>query len=297
MDELEAILERLEPRLGRPEGGPVALDGGITNRNYRVRMGGYDYVVRLCGKDTAVLGIDRLAECMASERAAELGIGPPVAARIEEFDALVTGFLPGEIVAPERLHEPALLGEIAWALRTMHGGEPLPVTFHVPTLVARQIERLGGAVPAELLDALVTAREIDALLTGPDHEPVPCHNDLLTANFLVEGPRVRLVDWEYAGMNDRFFDLGNFAVNTGLQDHDALLEAYFEEPPTDRRRAALRLMRFMSDLREATWGLVQAEVSDLEFDYPGYAREHLERLQSTRRHPDFDTWMTVAAAA
>jgi thiamine kinase-like enzyme len=94
---------------------------------------------------------------------------------------------------------------------------------------------------------------------------------------------VRIVDWEYAGMNDRYFDLGNFAVNNGLdEDQEAeLLAAYFEAPASDRRLAALRLMRFMSDFREAMWGAVQSTISDLDFDFAEYCAKHFKRMRES----------------
>ena len=103
-----------------------------------------------------------------------------------------------------------------------------------------------------------------------------CHNDLLSANFLSDGKHLRIVDWEYAGMGDRFFDLGNFTVNNelGADDQDRLLSAYFDDPPTPARRAALGLFRYLSDFREAMWGLVQTALSDLDFDFAAYSRRH-----------------------
>ena len=110
----------------------------------------------------------------------------------------------------------------------------------------------------------------------------PCHNDLLTANFIDDGVRIRIVDWEYAGMGDVFFDLANLAVNNGLSDEDGvgLLRAYFGDVRPEHERA-LTLMRFMSDFREAMWGVVQQALSDLEFDFHGYAEEHFDRLERT----------------
>jgi thiamine kinase-like enzyme len=107
-----------------------------------------------------------------------------------------------------------------------------------------------------------------------------------------------IVDWEYAGMGDPFFDLGNFAVNNELDDADAdrLLEGYFGEPATDRRRAALNLFRFMSDFREAMWGVVQTSVSELDYDFPEYARKHFERLARTGADARFDAWLDAAGA-
>jgi Predicted choline kinase involved in LPS biosynthesis len=128
---------------------------------------------------------------------------------------------------------------------------------------------------------------------------VPCHNDLLTANFVRDGRRVCIVDWEYAGMNDRYFDLGNLSVNNGFgpDDDRALLEAYWDEPATERRLAALALMRLISDLREAMWGAVQQGRSSLDFDYAAYAAEHFGRLERAAADPRVEEWLAVAAAA
>ena len=97
-------------------------------------------------------------------------------------------------------------------------------------------------------------------------------------------------------MGDRYFDLGNFAVNNELDEDDEsrLLEAYFGEPADARRLAALRLMRFMSDFREAMWGVVQSAVSDLDFDFAGYGAEHFERLRATAADPRFERWLEEA---
>src|SRR6202043_3978481 len=114
----------------------------------------------------------------------------------------------------------------------------------------------------------------------PLDEPVPCHDDLLPGNLLAAAGGVLIVDWEYAGMGHRLFDLGNLAVNNDFDEPaDArLLLAYFGEPPSAGRLAALRLMRIMSDAREAAWGVVQNVLSELDFDFTGYARRHFERL-------------------
>jgi thiamine kinase-like enzyme len=124
---------------------------------------------------------------------------------------------------------------------------------------------------------------------------VPCHNDLLNANFLDDG-EIRIVDWEYAGMGDRFFDLGNFSANQEFElDQDrVLVAAYFgEERPADV--AAVRLMRFMSDFREAMWGLVQSGLSTLDFDFTFYATRHFDRLRRTSTDPEFERYLRLCA--
>ena len=181
----------------------------------------------------------------------------------------------------------------------MHEAPALPSRFDAFAVVedyrATAAAR-GAPIPpiyAELADA---TRAIQRALAGPEHAPVACHNDLLTANFLHDGERVRIVDWEYAGMGDRYFDLGNLSVNNGFAeaDDERLLTAYWREPCTARRFAALRLMRVMSDFREGMWGVVQTAISALDFDFAAYADEHLERVAAGIADPRFAAWLEDA---
>jgi thiamine kinase-like enzyme len=298
MPELAAIIARLEPELGSLEGEPQPLDGGITNRNYRIRMGGDDLVLRLCDHGAEVLGIDRTTEEIASRRAAAEHIAPVVVAFLSDVPALVTRWLPGGGLTPEEVRSPGVMKQVAALLRRLHGTPALPSAFAVFRLIEDQRE-LAAAVPASYERVLTLARRIEAALAGPEHVPVSCHNDLLTANFVLDGRRVCIVDWEYAGMNDRYFDLGNLSVNNGFEaEHDRMfLELYFEEAVTERRFAALQLMRVVSDFREAMWGAVQERRSNLDFDYAGYAAEHFERLERAASDPRVEEWLAVAAAA
>jgi thiamine kinase-like enzyme len=287
MASLADTLGPIAARLGEPEGDPVPLEGGITNRNYKVRFAGEDVVVRLPGKDTELLGIDRGAERAAGELAARAGVGPEVVAMLDDPPCLVTRFVVGEPMRAEELREPATIAEVAAALRMLHACEErLPVAFSsfrtVETFAARIAGR-GAAVPASYEWATAAAHRIEAALAGPEHEPVPCHNDLLSANFIRTRRGIRIVDWEYAGMNDRYFDLGNFAVNNELdaEGEAALLAAYFEAPASERRLASLRLMRFMSDFREAMWGALQSTISDLDFDFDDYCEKHFDRMRKS----------------
>jgi thiamine kinase-like enzyme len=300
--ELTEVVARVTALLGPREGSVVQLEGGITNRNFRVKFGGTDYVVRLPGKRTKILGIDRTAECIANKAAAGLGMAPGVAAMFEEPSCLVTMFVNGREMTAEELREPEVLAEVARDLRRFHDLDTeLPTDFDSFRLVEEYAEsgRANGSEPPEGYDdALAAAHTIEkAVRKLDDHQPVPAHNDLLTANFLRDsGGPIQLIDWEYAGMGDRWFDLGNFAVNNELDDdqEEQLLEAYFGEPPDERRRATLKLFRFMSDFREAMWGVVQAGVSELDFDFREYAQKHFDRLERARSDPRFEDWIEAA---
>ena len=296
--ELTEVIARLAALLGPRVGGVRPLDGGITNRNFRVMFGDNDYVVRLPGKDTNLLGIDRDAECIANEQAAKLGLAPKVAAKLEDPPCLVTCFVEGREMTPEDLHRPEAVDQVAASLREFHdSGLTLPTRFQVVDIAvdyAEVVRGRGGQPPQPFEQSLASAREVvEAVSDDAEHSPVPCHNDLLPANFLSGAERIVIVDWEYAGMGDRFFDLGNLAVNNefGEEDEDRLLEAYFGEPATPRRRASLKLFRFMSDFREAMWGVVQRSVSDLDFDFDAYASKHFTRMGETSRDESFGAWL------
>lgn len=299
MDDLRDILAQLEPELGPLVGEPEVLSGGITNHNLKARLGDADYVLRICGKDTEVLSIDRETEVTATRAAHAAGVAPEVVRWLPDHGCLVTAFIPGSPMRPEELRDPEALAQVAAALRAIHGGPPLDRRFPTFTLVEEYtatVRERGGEPPAA---ELALARDLSARIGAAlgAHPLVPCHNDLLTANFIHDGARVRIVDWEYAGMNDRFFDLGNLSVNNGLgEDDDArLLEAYLERPPTDGERASLRLMRLMSDVREAMWGVVQDIVSELDFDYGAYAAEHFARLRESAADPRLEDWIRAAS--
>jgi thiamine kinase-like enzyme len=295
---LNEIVQRLEASLGPLAGEPSELGGGITNRNFRVTLGDGEYVIRRPGKDTRLLGIDREAERLATQTASALGIAPEVAASLE--DCLVTRFVACREPAAGELRR--RVEELARALRSFHDAPlVLPASFRVPDLLERYaliVRGRGGELPGAYARVAAVARRIEeALPTLPSR---PCHNDLLPGNviFARDGERILIVDWEYAGMGDPRFDLGNLSVNNGFEeaDDERLLSAYHGSAPTDATRASLKLMRVMSDAREAAWGVVQGAVSELDFDFDGYGREHFERLTGTVEEPGFEEWLALARA-
>jgi thiamine kinase-like enzyme len=301
LDTLDKILDSLAPRLGDREGEAAPLEGGITNRNYVARLGGVKYVIRLPGKETGLLGIDRGAEREANEAAARAGVGPEVAAMLAEPPCLVTRFVEGGAMSAEELREPAALAEVGALLRALHGSVGRVgarfSSFRIVETYAERARERGAEVPAAYERAGATAARIERALAAAEAAPLLCHNDLLAANFLRSPDGIRIVDWEYAGMGDRYFDLGNFAVNNELEatGEEALLAAYFGEPAGAARLAALRLMRYMSDFREAMWGILQGSLSDLEFDFGAYAAKHFDRLDAAVADPRFEVSLEEAS--
>ena len=299
MPNLDGILLRVADRCGAIEGEPAPLSGGMTNRNYRVTLGGRDYVLRLPGKDTGLLGIDRRAELLAARQAASLAIAPDLVYADE--DCSLTVYVEGaQPVERERLlADPA---PYARALRAFHdSGLELPTRFWMPELLAdyETLLRARGVTPPP---AFNRARELVDRIARvlPLTDPAPCHDDLLPGNVLAAGDRALLVDWEYAGMGHRLFDLANLAVNNEFDEaaEARLLEAYYDQGPVrPGQSAALRLMKLVSDAREAAWGVVQEQISELDFDFAGYAAEHFERLERAASDTRLEEYLRDAAQA
>jgi thiamine kinase-like enzyme len=292
---VDAAVERLWP--GR-RAAVTVLGGGITNHNFKIEVGGAAYVLRMGGAKTGLLGIDRAVEHAASLRAEEIGIGPPVADFVASEGWLVTRFIDGRPIAVEEMRSPSTLPRVAAALRTLHSARAIPGrfdSFAVVDTYRAEAEANGVRIPEEFARAREVAERIRA---ARGLQPlVPCHNDLLNANFLDDGA-IRIVDWEYAGMGDRFFDLANFSVNHefGVEDDLRLVAAYFgTERASDL--ASLRLMRFMSDFREAMWGVLQSGISELDFDFNAYAAKHFERMHRTAEDAEFQGYLRVVGQA
>ena len=299
-DQLTAALQRVPETAGR-ELTLTALSGGITNRNYLITAAGEEerYVIRLAGNDTHLLGISREVEHAATVAAAGVGIGPEVIAFIRPEGYLVTRFIVGEPVSLEQVHQPETIRRVADSIRRIHGGPAIPGLFIplriVDAYLALALEH-GVPKPAAWDEAHAVGRRIERALLDAPIELRPCHNDLLNANFIDDGERIRIVDWEYAGMGDPFFDLGNFSVNHDLTpDEDAILLEAYEGEVRPARLARLALMRVVSDFREAMWGVLQHGISTLDVDFVAYAAEHFERLLANASTPGFERALRAAA--
>ena len=282
-DDLVRALQRVPDVAGR-ELTLTPLSGGITNRNFLIVASGTSdrFVIRLAGNDTHLLGISREVEHAATVAAAGVGVGPEVTAFIRPEGYLVTRFIVGTGISDAAVHEPATIRRVADSIRRIHEGPAIPGIF-VPYRIGEAYRALalarGVPIPAAYEAAHERIRRIELAFLRDPVEMRPCHNDLLNANFIDDGARVRIVDWEYAGMGDPFFDLGNFSVNHGLDGaEDAILLEAYEGEVRPERLARLRLMRVVSDFREALWGVLQQAISSLDVDFVAYADHHLGRL-------------------
>jgi len=297
---LEPHIERIVrqvPGWNAAEAKVSPLEGGITNQNFRLDVGEDTFVLRISGKGSHLLRIDRRHESICTAIAAQLGVGAEVVCFLEAEDVLVTRFIVGTVLTAEAAAQHTTLRRIVASMQRYHSGPTFPGSFS-PFATVRNYHRLalerGVEFPHTLPTVFGLMAQIEAAL-APNQQIKPCHNDLLASNFIDDGQVIRIVDWEYAGMGDLFFDLGNFAVNQSFNDEQCqlLLQMYFGEArPADL--ACLHLMRLASDLRESFWGFLQLGISTLDFDYRNYAHHHLNRfLQHVATSP-FEQWLQAA---
>ncbi|MBG0802470.1 phosphotransferase [Methylocystis sp. H4A] len=264
--------------------GPIEIApllGGITNKNYIVKDGDRSVVVRL-GGDIPVHGVMRFNELAASRAAGAAGISPKVLFAAPM--AMALEYISGRTYEPEdmranrrrcvdlikRVHR-----EVALHLR----GPTLAFNvFHIIRDYAHTLIEDKSRMSAKL-PRLLAASEILEKATGAI-DLVFGHNDLLAANFIDDGRRLWLVDWDYAGWNTPLFDLGGLSSNNGFDvaDDDAMLEEYFEAAPTDALRRRFKAMLCASLLREALWSLVSESRSAIDFDYVAYSEQNLTRF-------------------
>ena len=270
------------------------LEGGITNSNFCVDVRGNSFVLRIAGTDTDMLGINREHEYAANLVAGKLGIAPEVIHVIQPEGYLVTQFISARPFPLEEITQPDNICRVMKLVRRVHSMPEIPGAFSVFRTIENYAEiarRYNVEFPENFSWLLECMTEAETkLMTDP--EPLrPCHNDLLNANFLINN-RIYILDWEYAGMGDIYFDLANFSDHHKLSDEQDLwlLECYFGEV-TDKQIAHLKIMKAMSNFREAMWALVQIGVSELDFDYRGYATEFFACVFENINDPRWGQWI------
>jgi len=296
MDDLTPILQRI-PQFASAKNPEIKeLTGGITNKNYKITVDGESFVLRMGGNETKYLGIDRKNEFECSRLASQIGIAPEPTAFLEPEGYIIARFISGKGIPAEEIGTEENIKRVLESMKAYHALDFFPGSFS-PFRVAEEYKKTALSfnvkLPEKMNWYLEKSSEIEKAMYA--REPIqlrPCHNDLLNGNFIDDGNFIRILDWEYAGMGDIFFDLGNFAVQHDftVEQDDILLRAYFDNP-TDSQHAHLKLMKIMSDLREAMWSQVQIGVSQLDFDYAGYGQKYFDRFEASVSGSDYVNWL------
>ena len=284
-----AALDRLACLAGR-SWHAEELPGGLTNLNLRVSLDDRDVVVRQVRSDAGLLAIDREAEHANTLAAAAAGVGAQVLEHRPELGTTVLEFLPGRTLADDDFRDPAVLARAADAVRRLHAGPRFVNDFD---MFARQrwyrevVAAHGFPLPSSYDDHADAWDDVQRVLTTTAGPTVPCNNDLLAGNFIDDGERVWLIDYDYSGNNDPCFELGNTATECEFDPEltRAWTAAYVgrDDPYL---LARVRLQALCSEYGWSLWGFIQAGSSDLDFDFHTWGLHRFEKAARTFTSPD-----------
>jgi thiamine kinase-like enzyme len=251
-----------------------------------------DIVVRCSSSDAGLLGIDRDAEHANTAAAAAAGVGAPVVEYRPDLGILVIGYLPAKALEDADFTDVDVMARAADACRRLHAGPRFVNDFD---MFARQagylatVQEKGFPLPATYADHADAWADVQQALAVAPRPTVPCNNDLLAANYLDDGDRAWLIDYEYSGNNDACFELGNTATECDftLEQTEAWTIAYFGTP-TRADVARVRLQALCSQYGWSLWGFIQAATSPIDYDFHGWGMHRFDKAEATFRGPELE---------
>jgi thiamine kinase-like enzyme len=273
------------------------IPAGLTNRNYRVKVDGILMFVRIPGAATDLLAVDRGNERFNTRAAAVAGVAPRVLHVVPEWDVFVLEWLTAATMSNETFAAPGMPGRIAATLRRLHAGPRFRDDFDMFRLSERYlavVDERQIPIPAGYREHLDLVPAIETALAARPVVPVPCHNDLLAENYLDDGERLWIVDYEYSGNNDPTFELGNTCQELGWDDARIreLCAAYFGVA-SPALLSRMRLQMIMSDVGWTLWAAIQARISTIDYDFTGWAEERWARAVAAMDGPEFADWLAA----
>jgi thiamine kinase-like enzyme len=268
------------------------LPGGLTNVNLKVTYDGGAVVVRVAQEGSELLAVDHRIENLNSRAAEQAGVGAPVIDYLPEAGLMVVAYIDGRTFTDEDLRTGGHLERVATACRHLHEGPRFVNDFDMFAIQRRYLEVVqerGFRLPVRYLDFLPSVERMKKAFAVHPHQTVPCHNDLLAGNFIDDGAKLWLIDYEYSGNNDACFDLGNIwsEANLSLDQLDELMTAY-DGSLLRHRVARARLWGLMAKYGWTLWGSIQQSVSTFDFDFWAWAMEKYERAAAEFDGPDFE---------
>jgi len=303
-DELIAALRRI-PRFRAVAPNEIHVErlGGLTNQNWKIDWNGEAFVLRIAGPGTGDY-IDRSNESVNARAASEAKVGADVIFADEASGLMMTRFIPGAVTMSPALFKSrqGAPARAAVALKRMHeSGLRFAKRFELFAMIDSYralLEKLGAGLPDGYAAALEQAGAVREALKAAPGELAPCHCDPLSENFLDDGQRMWVVDWEYSGMNDPFWDLGDLAVEA---DFDAaqereLLAAYCGGPPSAEAVGRTVIYKAMCDLLWTLWGLIQHANQNPVDDFWAYALNRFARCKALMADPSFPRHLAAIRA-
>lgn len=268
------------------------LPGGLTNVNLKVTLSDRVVVVRIAQEGGALLAIDHGIEHLNSIAAFDAGVGAPVIDYLPEAGLMIVGYVEGRTFTDDDLRSSGQLARVAAACRQLHQGPRFVNDFDMFAIQSSYlavVQERGFRLPSRYLEFQGHVDLIRAAFAVRPEETVPCNNDLLAGNFIDDGSKLWLIDYEYSGNNEACFELGNIWSEAGLSlDQLAELMAAYDGALLRHRVARARLWGLMSKYGWTLWGSIQHAVSEIDFDFWGWGMEKYERAVAEFESPAFE---------
>jgi len=292
--DIEASIKRIDEWKGKKVSYEI-LGGGITNHNYTVVVDSETYVVRIPGEGTDIF-IDRDNELECSRAAGEAGVAPRVIHHLKPENVTVLPFIRGKTLKTDEIKgSDDLVRRIVQAIKSVH--EKVTFTrefnpFETVRTYMNYVDSYDAPLPDDFEWMTETANAIEkAMKRNPPHS-VACHNDYLSENFLDDGKKIWIIDWEYGGKGDPYFDLGDFTVEHPFSrdQEELIILEYCGEMKKDMLYRML-LHKIIADYWWSVWAMIQSKISKIDFDFYFYGNGRFDRMRQNIHDPDFHKWL------
>lgn len=284
-DNLLDKVPRLQNRIAVTE-----LSGGLTNRNLKVSTASGDYVARISSNKSSLLAIDRRSEYENSKIAAGIGVGAPVFDYLPDFGLLVIGYIPGKTYS--EIDVSNNLGRIASTCKLLHNADPFTRDFDMFAIqenYQKLVTESGFRFPEGYHKYANQISRMKNALAVLDEGRVPCNNDLLPANFIDDGEKLWLIDYEYSGNNDACFELGNIwsEAKLPLAALEELVTAYYGGSHPEKLARAW-LFALLAKYGWTLWASIQSSVSEIDFDFWQWGMEKFDDVEESFASSKFE---------
>jgi thiamine kinase-like enzyme len=256
----------------------TALSGGLTNMNYRIDTPGNSFVMRVSDTATSLLGIDRERERINTAKAHQAGVGAEVIGFLPKENVLLISWIDAKTLNADEIHaNETLLPRIAGSLRKLHGGAAFNGEFYFPVIRKKYLEivlKENYFLPEDYLQIEEKIIELEKKLSETAESLVPCNNDLLAENFLDDGEKIWIIDYEYSGQNEASFEIGNFSSEVFLDDEQLtiLCNAYWGKHIPEKIYRAMA-WSMIARFGWVMWASIQEAVSHVDFDFRVWGRK------------------------
>jgi len=292
---IEEVIKRIDDWKQKQVNYEV-LGGGITNHNFKVSVDGELFVVRIPGAETELF-IDRDNELNCSIEAGKTGVAPEVVYHLKPENVSVIRFINAKTLCTKEIaSNNHIIKQIVNSIKTIHDRATFKKKFDpfetVRKYINNYVKKYKAPLPGDIDWMLSICSDIEKSMQRNKPSETACHNDYLSENFMYDGEKIWIIDWEYGGQGDPYFDLGDFAVEHPFtrEQEELIIKEYCGEVVYSKLYRML-LHKIVSDLWWGLWAMIQSKVSRLEFDFYTYGNHRFERLRKNAKHKDFKKWL------